>query len=356
MGSLSLLQGIVPTQGLNPGLLHCLLILYQLSHKGNPRILEWVAYPFSRGSSWSRNRTGVFCITGWFFTSWAVREALNIDFLFTRYFTLSLLVIALNSHSDCLSLQRIVVKKNDRHSNQVPWAEILAPSWMWIIGRKICLPLWVVVHLSNMDNHSANLRVAVRIKWLTYKKPLTTVTGICRELSNCHPWSWWRWLGWLLWNCARGWRSRQDVGAFCRALSAGSVPLLLPPESPQLHLQHLKSRVCRCAVQLDSHVTMESLKHGQSELRRTINWASPVAQMVKNPPAMQEIGIWSPGQEEPLEKEMTVHSGILAWEISWTEELGGLQPMGSKELDMTEWLTLSLQEMWNIHTKFQGPS
>ena len=45
------LQGIFPTRGLNPGLLHCGQILYQLSHKGNPRILEWVAIPFSRGSS-----------------------------------------------------------------------------------------------------------------------------------------------------------------------------------------------------------------------------------------------------------------------------------------------------------------
>ena len=47
MGSLSLLQGIFPTQGLNPGLLHCRPILYQLSHQGSPRILEWVAYPLS---------------------------------------------------------------------------------------------------------------------------------------------------------------------------------------------------------------------------------------------------------------------------------------------------------------------
>ena len=51
VGSLSLLQGIFPTKGLNPGLLHCRRILYQLSHKGNPRILEWVAFPFSRRSS-----------------------------------------------------------------------------------------------------------------------------------------------------------------------------------------------------------------------------------------------------------------------------------------------------------------
>ena len=64
VGSLSLLQGIFPTQGSNPGLPHCRQILHQLSHQGSPRILEWVAYPFSRGSSWPRNQTGVFCIAG----------------------------------------------------------------------------------------------------------------------------------------------------------------------------------------------------------------------------------------------------------------------------------------------------
>ena len=59
LGSLSLLQGMFPTQGLNPGFLHCRWILYQLNHKGSPRILEWVAYPFSSGTSRPRNRTGV---------------------------------------------------------------------------------------------------------------------------------------------------------------------------------------------------------------------------------------------------------------------------------------------------------
>ena len=75
VGSLSLLQGIFPTQGSNPGLLHCRQILYQLSHKGSPRILEWAAYPFSKGSSRSRNRTRVSCIAGGFFTNWIIREA-----------------------------------------------------------------------------------------------------------------------------------------------------------------------------------------------------------------------------------------------------------------------------------------
>ena len=75
VGSLSLLQGIVPTQGSNPGLLHCRQILYQLSHKGSPSILEWVAYPFSSGSSRPRNQTRVSYTAGRFFTNWATREA-----------------------------------------------------------------------------------------------------------------------------------------------------------------------------------------------------------------------------------------------------------------------------------------
>ena len=75
VGSLYLLQGIFPTQGSNPGLQHCRQILYQLSYKGNPRILECVAYPFFRGSSWPRNQTKVSCTAGGFFTSWATRKA-----------------------------------------------------------------------------------------------------------------------------------------------------------------------------------------------------------------------------------------------------------------------------------------
>ena len=59
VGSLSLLQGIFLTQGSNPSLSHCRCILYQLSHKGSPRILEWVAYSFSSGSSRLRNQTGI---------------------------------------------------------------------------------------------------------------------------------------------------------------------------------------------------------------------------------------------------------------------------------------------------------
>ena len=67
VGCYALLQGIFLTQGSNPGLLHCPRILYRLSHEGSPKLLEWAAYPFSRGPSWPRSRTEVSCIAGGFF-------------------------------------------------------------------------------------------------------------------------------------------------------------------------------------------------------------------------------------------------------------------------------------------------
>ena len=57
--------------------------------------------------------------------------------------------------------------------------------------------------------------------------------------------------------------------------------------------------------------------------------------MVKNPPAMQEaqeMWVGSLGQDDPLEGDMVTHSSMLAWEIPWTEEPGGLQSMGSQRL------------------------
>ena len=54
--------------------------------------------------------------------------------------------------------------------------------------------------------------------------------------------------------------------------------------------------------------------------------------MVKNLPAMQETWARSLGREDPLEKGMAAHSSILAWRISWTEESGGLQSLGSQRV------------------------
>ena len=60
---------------------------------------------------------------------------------------------------------------------------------------------------------------------------------------------------------------------------------------------------------------------------------SLVAQLVKNPPVMQETQVRSLGQKDPLEKGMATHSIILAWKIPWTEELGSLQSMGLQRVE-----------------------
>ena len=88
VGCHALLQGIFPTQCLNPGLPHCRPILYHLSHQGSPRILEWAAYPFSRETSWPRNWTRVSCIAEGFFSKWAPREAhIIVNHIICKYFS-----------------------------------------------------------------------------------------------------------------------------------------------------------------------------------------------------------------------------------------------------------------------------
>ena len=62
-----------------------------------------------------------------------------------------------------------------------------------------------------------------------------------------------------------------------------------------------------------------------------ISMGFPGDLVAKNPPAMQEMSVWSLGREDPLEKEMATHSRILAWEALWTEEPGRVQSMGSQK-------------------------
>ena len=85
MGSFSLLQGIFPTQGSNPGLLHYRLILYHLSHKRST-IWEWVAYPFSNISFQPRSWTRVSCIAGGFLTNWAFYCPSQVSHFFLSFF------------------------------------------------------------------------------------------------------------------------------------------------------------------------------------------------------------------------------------------------------------------------------
>ena len=86
-----LLQEIFPTQESNQGLMRCSWVLYKLSYQGSP--LEWVAMPFSRGSSWLRDWTEVSCIVSRIFIIWATGKptfvrALNIFLIIYSFNTI----------------------------------------------------------------------------------------------------------------------------------------------------------------------------------------------------------------------------------------------------------------------------
>ena len=75
---------------------------------------------------------------------------------------------------------------------------------------------------------------------------------------------------------------------------------------------------------------------GYVRVTLSLNWASLVAQTVKNLPGMQETWVQSLGWEDTLEKGVAAHSSVLAWRIPWAEEPGGLQCVGCKEPDTPE--------------------
>ena len=89
-----------------------------------------------------------------------------------------------------------------------------------------------------------------------------------------------------------------------------------------------------------THVSCISL-HWQEDslpLNTSVIWASLLAQVVKNLPAVQEKWVWSLSQKDPLQKRMATYSSILAWRIPWTEEPGGLQSIGSQRFGH-DWTT-----------------
>ena len=79
----------------------------------------------------------------------------------------------------------------------------------------------------------------------------------------------------------------------------------------------------------------------------TIKWASLVAQMVKNSPAVQETRVWSLGWEDPLAKGMATLSIILAWRIPGTEAPGGLQSLGSQRVRQ-DWVTNTYNQILEL--------
>ena len=131
VGSLSLLQGIFPTQGSIPGLLHCRWIIYHLSHKGNPRIQEWVAYPFSSGSPQPRNLTGVSCLAGGF-TSSATRKVtqsnLQIQCNFYQITNGIFHRTRMKNFTICMETQKILNSQSNLEKEKWSWRN--QPSWL----------------------------------------------------------------------------------------------------------------------------------------------------------------------------------------------------------------------------------
>ena len=83
------------------------------------------------------------------------------------------------------------------------------------------------------------------------------------------------------------------------------------------------------------------------EMDRSLTFIISYLCSVKNLPVMWETKVWSPGQEDPLEKGMATHSSILARRIPWTEELGRLQSLGSQRVRHS-WVTNAFTFLFNL--------
>ena len=114
------------------------------------------------------------------------------------------------------------------------------------------------------------------------------------------------------------------------------TPVFLPGES-----QGWSSLIGCCLWGPTESDTTEAMQQQQ----HSMFWASLVAQLAKNPPAMWETWVQSLVWEDPLEEGMAAHPSILAWRIPWTEEPGGLQSMGLQRI-RHDWATK--------HTLFLG--
>ena len=119
---------------------------------------------------------------------------------------------------------------------------------------------------------------------------------------------------------------------------AKSCPILCDPvdcSTPGFPVPHLLPDL---SLNLPKFMSIESVRPIISGRGETGIYLFPeigvslVSQLVKNLPAVQETWVQSLGWEDPLEKEMATHSSILAWKISWTEEPGELQSMGSQRV------------------------
>ena len=177
-------RGIFQTQGSYPGLPHCRWILYQLSHKGSITILECGAYPFSSRSSWSWNQTRVSCIAGGVFTNWAIREA-NCKYGW----------IYLNMYGPVRSLflpgstvtVSTVVCTSECGTKQMP---IIDPHHGWLNGKEsVCLKAGDVCVWSFGQEDSLENKMATHSGILARKSPWTDSTGGIQSMESQKCWT-----------------------------------------------------------------------------------------------------------------------------------------------------------------------
>ena len=180
-GSLYLLQGIFPKKGSNPGLLHCRWILYQLSHKGSPRILEWVPYPFSSGSSQSRNPTRVSYIEGRFFATWTTKEIyifyLEERGLFQKHqWVISIIVFILKQRIFQVHFQTVCINMI------VPYMH----AWFWVIFSTLVTANLPIKFWNTIWYH-LNVEFKIQHKWnyLGMRQRLTDIDRY-RDQTCCH--------------------------------------------------------------------------------------------------------------------------------------------------------------------------
>ena len=115
--------------------------------------------------------------------------------------------------------------------------------------------------------------------------------------------------------------------------------------SQELSLPPWRPRVFCCRSCCSILMSFWCICQGAGDLSRL---ASLVAHMVKHLPAMQETQVRFLGREDPLEKEMAIHSSTLAWKIPWTEEPDRLQSMGSRRVGH-DWATSLSFTWWSLH-------
>ena len=139
MGCHALLQGTISIEGLNPGLLHCRLIRYHMNYQRSPRTLEWIAYPFFRGTSCPKNWTGVSYIAGGFFTTWDTREDHHMTSVSSVQFSHS--VVSNSSWPHGLQHAGPPCPSNSPNLLKLTAIESVIPSYRLILCRPLLLLL-----------------------------------------------------------------------------------------------------------------------------------------------------------------------------------------------------------------------